>query len=277
MHVFEYVVGPGVAIIHAGIERRHAGSGGWPHTGAYSVVQYAVAPTVTVMLDCAVFPSESDIKSFTVYVPARAYACVNVVDCTIDMLGEESRAAASATYHSSPQVTEYVSWPFSGSDAEILHVPTSSILSVVGPENPDTTGGRFPLPSKCAVQYGFCMLSGEHARSVHIAGCPGAEREQLLQPSFHALHVRSSSGLYEISRHAPSYAKVAPSACIMQRLEYVCGTGLHGVVMHTIGFIPHTGLYSFVHPTSFSPTRTVTVPSTEMGHVPRHIPPVRNS
>ena len=34
-----YVVGPGVAIIHAGTERRHAGSDGWPHTGAYSMVQ----------------------------------------------------------------------------------------------------------------------------------------------------------------------------------------------------------------------------------------------
>jgi hypothetical protein len=86
----------------------------------------------------------------------------------------------------------YESVPFSGSDALTLHVPEVFTASVVGPENPEIVGGRFPVvPSKYAVQYPLPaqieFVSARHARKVHIAGLPGLVREQTLHPSFHAL------------------------------------------------------------------------------------------
>src|SRR3989338_7459006 len=53
--------------------------------------------------------------------------------------------------------------------------------------------------------------------------------------------------------------------------------GLHGVVMHCTCFEPQTGACDVVHATGFSPTRTLTVPSTETGQVPRHMPPIFRS
>src|SRR3989338_7335545 len=200
-HRLEYVVDPGEAIMHAGIEWRHAGSGGWPQTGLYSMVQYAVVPTCTEAVAFASLPDSSRTMIRTVYEPAFEYECVNEVVCWMDVVGGNELIAVSRTAHSSPHCTEYVRRPFSGSVAFISHVPTSFRLSEVGPEKPEIEGGRLLLSL----------------------------------------------------RHTPSCTKVALSASIMHLLLYVCWIGSHGAVMHTIGFEPQTGLYSFIHPT-FAPT-----------------------
>jgi hypothetical protein len=131
--------------------------------------------------------------------------------------------------------------------------------SVVGPENDETTGGLLPVSSKYALQNPFpaqilcvaeptsLLVVVRHARIVHMAGEVGVDREHVLQPSFHALQfaggVKFSTGVL----HSPAYRNDAPSAFIAHLLPYVVGTGLHGVVMQTIGFAPQTGLYSIVH------------------------------
>ena len=125
------------------------------------------------------------------------------------------------------------------------HDPAEFTASVVGPENPETTGGLLVVVSKRAVQYalpGFAQYI-----KVQAAGALGDEREHELHPSFQLLHDISLAGSIVVATHCPSDINAAPSAFIMQRLPYVVGTGLQGVVMHTIGFPPHTGLYSFVH------------------------------
>lgn len=48
--------------MHAGTECRHAGSGGWPHTGAYSIVQTVSLPTFTVV---EVFASPPELSRTT--------------------------------------------------------------------------------------------------------------------------------------------------------------------------------------------------------------------
>src|SRR5690606_575184 len=120
-------------------------------------------------------------------------------------LGAESTALESRATHSSPHITAYVSCPFSGSDATIFHVPTSFTASEAGPENADIVGDRFTAPSKYAVQYAGPVCSGAQNFSVHAARSPGAERAQLLHPSFHALHCGSSAGFVCAERHAPAY------------------------------------------------------------------------
>ena len=148
-----YVVGPGVAIIHAGTERRHAGSGGWPHTGSYCIVHTTPLPaTVTESVLCAEAPEESCTTNVTVYVPAVAYVCVNVPVCTNAIIAFDCALRAYGV-DSSPHVTLYVSVPFSGSVARIAHVPDWLIASVVGPDTDEITGGLFPdVESKYAVQ-----------------------------------------------------------------------------------------------------------------------------
>ena len=123
--------------MQAGIELRHAGSGGWPHTGAYSAVQMTLSPTFTVAEVFASFPDELRTMMVTVYVPATEYACVNVDVCVND----SPRLAALDNLFSSSQTTRYVNVRFSGSLAWIVHMPTSFAARMVGLENSVMTGG----------------------------------------------------------------------------------------------------------------------------------------
>jgi hypothetical protein len=76
--------------------------------------------------------------------------------------------------------------------------------SVVGPENPEMVGGLFEEELKCAVQYARVMISGTHARKVHIAGLVGVSREHVLQPSNQLLQLKSSAGFCVVALHSPS-------------------------------------------------------------------------
>lgn len=131
----------------------------------------------------------------TVYTPAAAYACENVVVWVNARASAATPAEGEVYDASSPQRTEYESVPFSGSFTPTIHVPVAPTASVVGPEKFEITGGRFlVVPSNHAVQYGFVILSGVHAIRVHIAGEVGVSREQELHPSDHALHLGLLAG-----------------------------------------------------------------------------------
>jgi hypothetical protein len=173
--------------------------GGRPQTGSYCMVQAVVAsPTFTVVETFADCPALSVTSTVIVYVPAFAYACENPVDCLNSAL---AGADAAFAYVLSPQFTEYVRGPFSGSAATTVQVPVAPAASVVGPERPVMLGGRFAL-SKYAVQYAFSGTA--QYLSVHAAMPPGVEREQELQPSYHALHCASAAGSLLDARHVPS-------------------------------------------------------------------------
>ena len=76
--------------------------------------------------------------------PATEYACVNVDVCVND----SPRLAALDNLFSSPQRTRYVNVRFSGSLAEIAHVPTSLAARMVGLENDVMTGGLTVVAGK---------------------------------------------------------------------------------------------------------------------------------
>ena len=76
----------------------------------------------TVVVLRASCPEESRTTIEMVYVPVALYECVNVVVCTnVSRAAKVAMGAGAIT--SSPHVIEYVSWPFSGSLACIVHVP----------------------------------------------------------------------------------------------------------------------------------------------------------
>src|SRR3989344_997098 len=110
--------------------------------------------------------------------------------------------------HSSPHFMRYESAPLSGSLAWIVHVPDAFTASVVGPENPEITGGLLVELSKYARHCaGFIApVTPVHEPYEHVAGPPGYCRVQLLHPPLrvHALHCGSLEGSVFVERHCPS-------------------------------------------------------------------------